>query len=206
MSEKHLTPEELVDVIEGTLAAARAAHADGCAECRRKMDELRSVMVKARAIEVPEPSPLFWDHFSARVREAVAAEPARTRQPWWAGWSVSRLTVALTVVTALLAIMVGTVMFRSADQAAPVERAVASVEPRAESAAAVDAPEVTDESAEWALVLEVAESLDLQDVDEVGLAVRQGAVERAVLELSADERRELGRLLQSALKSGSTES
>ena len=33
-------------------------------------------------VEVPEPSPLFWDHLSARVRDAVAAEPARR---WWSG-------------------------------------------------------------------------------------------------------------------------
>ncbi len=39
------------------------------------------MMSVAAEVEVPEPSPLFWDHLSARVGEAVAAEQA-PRRSW----------------------------------------------------------------------------------------------------------------------------
>ena len=45
-------------------------------DCYRLLYEL-----KKAAGEVPEPSPLFWNHLSARVRDAVAVEPIP--RAWW---------------------------------------------------------------------------------------------------------------------------
>ena len=56
---KHLTPAQLVDLIEGVLPAERAAHLGACARCRQQADELRAVICEAREVDVPEPSPLF---------------------------------------------------------------------------------------------------------------------------------------------------
>ena len=57
----------------------------------------------ASEVDGPEPSPLFWDHFSARVRDAVAAEAVR-RRSWFGDWNWTQLltTVSAGAVAALL--------------------------------------------------------------------------------------------------------
>jgi hypothetical protein len=77
----HLKPEELVDLAEGTVAEAKVPHLAACAVCRSQLEMLRSMDARARDFDVPEPSPLFWDHLSSRVHDAIAAEGA---QP--SGW------------------------------------------------------------------------------------------------------------------------
>src|SRR5262245_40928386 len=83
----HLTPEELIDLVEGTEAgdpidrSVLTGHLASCVECRRQFEEARGMLAVAAETPVEEPSPLFWDHLSSRVREAVAAESA-TRSSW----------------------------------------------------------------------------------------------------------------------------
>src|SRR5438105_826932 len=72
----HLTPEELIDLAEGARAEAAVPHLQACEICRHQIVTLRATMAAAADVDVPEPSPLFWDHLSQRVREAVAAEDA----------------------------------------------------------------------------------------------------------------------------------
>ena len=92
----HLTPEELIDSRERQLAPARQAHADDCAVCRAELARLEEVVLDVATVDVPEPSPLFWDHLSARIRDRVAHEPPPTagrERPlarltdWLTGWS-----------------------------------------------------------------------------------------------------------------------
>ena len=76
----HLSPEELTDYAEGARDPADAPHLQSCDICRHQVASLRktmSVLVGASSMNVPDPSPLFWDHLSQRVHEAVAAEQAR---------------------------------------------------------------------------------------------------------------------------------
>ncbi len=68
---RHLTAEQLVDIAEGTLAEVSVPHLASCEECRRQLGDLRAMMAEAATVDVPEPSPLFWDHLSARVSNAV---------------------------------------------------------------------------------------------------------------------------------------
>src|SRR4051794_31885113 len=91
----HLSPEEVLDIAEGARPAP--PHLAACEPCRRQLDELRAVMTTAAEVDVPEPSPLFWDHLSARVREAVAAEPV-TKDGWFPSWRVLVPIAALAVV------------------------------------------------------------------------------------------------------------
>ena len=54
------------------------------------------------AVDVPEPSPLFWDHLSARVREAVTADAVPAR-PWfgvgrWSWGLAAVMSVAVLVI------------------------------------------------------------------------------------------------------------
>ena len=83
----HLRPDEFVDAMDGALAAARGSHLETAPSAAPSCESPGRCGVKrAASTNDLEPSPLFWDHFSARVREAGdAREPAR--QPWWrTGW------------------------------------------------------------------------------------------------------------------------
>src|SRR5579871_7043009 len=75
----HLTPEQFVDIAEGTVAEGDVSHLSACAVCGRQLAEMRALMAEAADVEVPEPSPLYWDRLSARVRDAVAHEAERPR-------------------------------------------------------------------------------------------------------------------------------
>src|SRR5262245_59269938 len=76
---KHLTPSELVDAADGALAADRGTHLNACAACRSQVSDLTATLVATREVGASEPSPLFWEHFSARVRDAVAQESIAPR-------------------------------------------------------------------------------------------------------------------------------
>src|SRR4051812_50015291 len=86
---RHLSAAELVDYAEDALDVARAAHLDVCAVCRRRGDELRASLQQLSSVksDVPEPSPLFWDHLSARVQHGIdtAGGGSGVLSAWWAG-------------------------------------------------------------------------------------------------------------------------
>ena len=65
----HLKDDELVDLAEGARPESSAPHLASCEPCRRQVRDLRALMSVAAGVDVPEPSPLYWDHMSARVRE-----------------------------------------------------------------------------------------------------------------------------------------
>src|SRR5438132_12929430 len=75
----HLTPDDLVDLADGTRPESSAPHLASCATCRAQLNEMRAMMSAVADVDVPEPSPLFWNHFSQRVHEAVAAEDGAAR-------------------------------------------------------------------------------------------------------------------------------
>ena len=54
-------------------------------------------------------------------------------------------------------------------------------------------PGLSDE--DWNLVVSMAEDVTVDDADEPGLAVRPGASDRALTDLSSEQRTELARLL-----------
>ncbi len=180
----HLTPDELIDAAEDVLDAERHRHLDTCEFCGKEVEVLRALLREAAGVEIPEPSPLFWDHFSARVRQAVAEE----RSPavgWsrWFGWSTLAPAGALAAV---LIAMVATVA-RGPVPAAP-DTSVVEASPDA----AVD---VWLEDEDWAVVADLLGPVDWDTAGEAGLALVPGDAELAVLSLSEDEQRELSRLL-----------
>ena len=201
---------ELVDLIDGVLSEQRAAHLGACARCRQQADELRAVMREAREVDVPEPSPLFWDHLSARVREGVAAEPATGSPNWWPGWSPSRLALAFTAGAVILLGAVSGVMFRSPTEEVRlgVDRLAALQELGLGSADATsELFESWGDEPGWTLVVTVAQGIEWWDEPgAAGLLIGSSAAERAVLQLSIEERRELARLLQVELEGGGSES
>ena len=90
----HLTPDELIDALEAerdpaasSLPPDRQAHLTACEACRREVHALAATLSEAKRAGVPEPSPLFWNHFSERVSTAIDESPS---SPWpsWLRWQV----------------------------------------------------------------------------------------------------------------------
>jgi hypothetical protein len=184
----HLSPDERVDALDGTLEVSRQAHLDACAECRQELAALRTVLRVTAEDDVPEPSPLFWDHFEARVAAAVN-DVAAARVPWWRGSTRAWVTLA-TAAAILFAVWLSPLRTRVADVPETV---------------VADADLVTStigESAQWAFMSGVLETLE-QDDARVVLAPSPGAVDTAFESLSAAERDAFARLLQAELTEGS---
>src|SRR4051812_18263350 len=114
----HLSPAELLDVAEGAAEEASSMHLGVCVTCRQQVADLRSMMGAAASMEIPEPSPLFWNHLSARIRERVAAEdPVPNR--WHVGWQSWRLVAALGVAVVVVGVGMRLAMPPVADRNMP---------------------------------------------------------------------------------------
>ena len=199
----HLTDVEFVDLVDGTLAPARARHLDACESCRASASAIRETLSRAANAEIPEPSPLFWDHFSARVQEGVRAESVAPSG--WFGWAQSA-TMKWAMSGALLTLLLVAVVWR-----ASAPRPGSSASGHVATASSTD-PEAFDPDLDeaWALVRTVADDVarDTPASDEIawdevateGFGVRPGAVEHALVALTGDERSELLRLLQAETK------
>ena len=107
----HCSRSEFVDLIESSpsLAPDRVRHVEACERCRAEAETLRAAVALARADDGAEPSPLFWDHFSMRVAEAVRNEApvgsGNAAMMWlrrplatWAAVSTVTVLVSLTIV------------------------------------------------------------------------------------------------------------
>jgi hypothetical protein len=206
---RHLSRAELVDFIEASphLPAERSRHVSTCDECRADADALRSMRALARADEVPEPSPLFWDHFSARVADAVREQVTERNPDASDGTGWRRAPFATWAAAATMAVLVMlTVVWRTTLHAPAPARGPAiagtaagngTVAPGA--ASAVDESDVDADEA-WAVVRAAAQDLRWDEAHAAGLSAHPGAAEGLALELTADERSELGRLLDKELK------
>ena len=75
----HLSRDERLLALGRRARRRRASRTAMLPGCRAEVEALRGVLREVRAVDVPEPSPLFWDHLSARVGDAIAREPAPAR-------------------------------------------------------------------------------------------------------------------------------
>jgi hypothetical protein len=192
----HLSPSEFVDLSDGTLPATRAAHVNGCEACRAQADIIRDALrLTGASAPVPEPSPLFWDHLSARVREAVAEAPSRSM--FGSGWrGLQPLAAGFLVVALLFAAVVVTRDARQRSAPQTTRTSVPAAEPEHGADPSLDA----SHALEWAVLTAAAADLRFEEAHDAGMAVPAAAVDRAVTQLTRDELSELGRLLQSELK------
>jgi len=197
----HLSPSEFIDLADGALADARAAHAASCEACRAQAATVRDALrIAENPGAVPEPSPLFWDHLSARVREAVATEP-RPRAAFGLGLRVRPLLPALAILVAVFSVA----LLRHESRRAAVPERISS-SPAAMTTDAIHEADTTlyaghDEV--WAVLTAAAADLRIEDAHAAGMEIQPAAVDRAVLGLSSAELTELGRLLQSEMKRSS---
>jgi len=139
------------------------------------------VLNEAKLSSAPEPSPLFWKHFSARVNEAIDTDAANA-WPQWLRWQVLLPLGAVAMI--ILALMI------SIPKLAPDDAFVAPA-----AFVASDAPAVDDN---WGAFVELVGELDLETASAAGV-IEPGVADQAVLSLNAEERLELSRLLQAEL-------
>jgi hypothetical protein len=194
----HLSRDECLDAAEGTLEAARAHHLESCAVCRQEVGALRAILSEIAEAPVPEPSPLFWEHFSARVREAVRAEAEASPSPrWeWLRWSTLMPMAALAAVVVMV---VATLPWDPTRGGGPGGLRSTAAAPGAGASVTVPSIEPVAADLAWGAFAELVGPLDWDTASEAGLAVLPGEAELVVGELSDDERRELMALLTGEL-------
>ena len=189
----HLGPDELIDAIDGALSATRRGHLDTCERCRSEAAALHALMADVRASTIPEPSPLFWDQFSARVKRAISEEPPAPRARWFR-WPVLAPVAALALIVLALVSAVADYPHSPAQgTAGPVHRE--AVMPVGDDQIDVEAP--------WAVVAELVGGLDVDAARDAGIATAPGVADSVILELSLGEQQELIRLLREELRAGS---
>ncbi len=102
----HVRDDELMDAAEGIAAPDVRRHVLACAACREKVAEAAGGWDLARAADVPEPPPLFWDTFRRQVGRRVGSE-RRLRPTVWA--PALAAAAAATIAIGMLAPRPGTV-------------------------------------------------------------------------------------------------
>lgn len=183
----HLTSDELVDALDGVLETARKDHLDACRPCQRRLAGLAAVLRDTRDVHVPEPSPLYWQHLSDRVRAAIDAEPL-TAGRWrnWLRWPVLAPIGALALIVMALIVAVPR---RQPPATAVVVNNAPDTAP---------APDVAADD-NWVVVADLVGDLDWDTAVSAGLTLAPDAADQAVLELTAAEQQELTRLLKAEL-------
>ena len=156
----HLSPNDLLAAVDGSLDLSKAAHLSSCPTCEASVTELRALVAGLKTDGVPEPSPLFWDHFSERVRNAAAAEP----QP--SGWTLGWRVWAMLGSSAAAFILVVVVRHGSVNPIGP-----ADVAPPSSTVAALPAvvtPSLnTTEAEPTAAMMQAASNLSPDDLNSV---------------------------------------
>lgn len=190
----HLSSQEFVNAIDLVLEPGRQAHLDRCVSCQAQLQELRKVVEDAAgAGAVPAPSPLFWEHFHARVLTAVGTESVRASRQ--GAWSPARVKVWIAACATMVAVAAGVTLYRgrptvpmssgSMTDATGIEGAVAP---------ALDGDE-------WEFVAGMIGALEDADVHEVLVPIHD-ALDTAFEGLSDAERDRFVQLLQAELTEG----
>lgn len=215
MGMAHCTPDELMDVVDGTRSIASLPHVADCAACRAQLDELRATLGEMAAVDVPEPPPHYWRQLSAHVRDAVQREQGGGGYRSWLGVGASwQIAWPLAAVVALvLAVLVAP--RGGFDRQPPVETpaaeprtpTVASSSSGASEAGPVDGSRTPDETTGGDAVNEplIAFMQDLaegMDAETAGASLRPdvSVADAAVEDLSDDERVEMRRLIEEAMR------
>jgi len=185
----HLSPEEFVDAIEGALASSRLAHLEQCEACRQEAASLGTLARQVdAATEVPEPSPLFWDHLSRRINEATASDVTPPSGWWRAAWRPMLAGGAMIATAALVVMMRGPLV--------PGPQPTPALAPSPVSVTSANTPDepVEEGDAAWDLVVAMASELPHEAVHNV----LPSGPDTAVLgeSMTARERQEFVRLLK----------
>jgi hypothetical protein len=201
----HLNPARLVDLAEGVEAEEAVPHLAECDRCRRALAELRATMAgitwpgdaggpgSPGSNDVPEPSPLFWDHLSARVRDAVAEEG----RPGRFGWLRPRWIAPALAGMLALAIIAIAVRSAKAPPPPPIPSPTLSIAASAPPSLPPLEPLGAADDPALGLIEDYGTALNWDDMrEEIAVVSHVGGIDEAVTTLSAEERQELQRLLE----------
>jgi len=191
----HLSPDAFIDLLDGAVDEASVPHLAQCTDCRTQLEAARSAWMAAHDVEVPEPSPLFWDHLSRRVNTAVAAEPVPSSR-WRTGWN---WRVAL-ISTAAAAALVGAVALRVPPQRTTTALPAASRPSASTIETGPTGLEPLPDDPSLTFVADLASNVEWDSADAFGVPTVSDA-DRVVAEMNDDERAELRRLLNEELGS-----
>jgi hypothetical protein len=104
----HLDPAHLVDLLESRGTSAAAAHVDRCEHCRSQLASLRATIEVISTDDIPDPSPVYWDHFASRVNERIDAPVSG-----WTAWTRRpAFAAALACASVLLVLFLGARAFQ----------------------------------------------------------------------------------------------
>jgi hypothetical protein len=193
----HLSEREVIDAVEGVLTAGRRPHVDSCERCKQALERMSAVLRETRAVDVPEPSPLFWKTFTTGVLDAINDPAPAHRRFAWSGpaWRPAVISGAVTCVVIAFVFVFVFVFVLGVDRGPRQDARVGG----AERSAVQPAPMRDDgfeTDPEWTLLARVADGMDWESAEAAGLSLRPGAAERAAEQLSHDEQIELERLLR----------
>ena len=90
----------VTDALSPAGRARVAAHLDACADCRRAVEESRTLLASLAA-GVPAPPPIDWGRYRADLRARVQAGP---RRAWWARPMPAVLAAGVATAVLLLAV------------------------------------------------------------------------------------------------------
>jgi hypothetical protein len=195
----HLSAGELLDLAEGIADERSFPHLGSCGDCRAQLQDARAALALVNVVEVPEPSPLFWDRLSARIHDAVAAErrSGNAARKQWRRWQLAA-PIAAAAVIVIAAVSVVPRMTRTVPAGPTPAVAV-------DASASVLDPPIGDD-ASLSFVADLASDLDWEGAAQAGFAARADAVDGVLPTLSASETAELQRLLTEALAQPPTRS
>jgi hypothetical protein len=186
---RHLSREDVLARLEGgSLTASAEHHLRVCARCQEEVASLEVVFRGMREADVPEPSPLFWEHLGSRVREAVALEPEPRRPalwvPGWRWWAPA---------SGLAAAVVALVLASNSPAPLPAELRPAPAPPGLAAASAAD----EDAQDAWELIVHVAANAEAGESADIWLA--PSSADTAATELPAEEQAQLMKVLSEEL-------
>ena len=178
----HLTAEQFVEALDGALSGVHARHLDACEACQRELGDMRRLLTVARADEMPEPSPLFWEHLSARVAEATTQAPAAG---WWTwAWRpLAAIAVSCAAVALVLVMQTST----------PAPSAVAA----ADEAAGVGAFDAEP----WGAAAQLTAKLSPAEAEQMALA-SGGTAAGIIADLTPEQRAALIKLIKAEIARG----
>lgn len=144
----------------------------------------------ANALDVPEPSPLFWEHFPGRVRAAIAAAPPSPAVVWW-----RRRAFVMTCALALAGGLSSWAVWQATRDGGAGVEPTTIVEAPVGDQPIVSLDEAGDDTG-WEVVSSVAASAGIETLREAGFGVSPGGADAAIEGLSEAERATLVALLQ----------
>ena len=181
----HLSSNQFADAAEGTVPPVVVEHLGHCDACRATLADLRSALTDAAVPERVEPSPLFWEHFSQRVRAAtdVKAVPRRL-------WTWRPVVLAAGFAGALV---VG-VLLRPHTPPAASSAGAPVATANATPSGTADAPSVDDGTVD--VVSAVSGDLSFDEARVADLLPSGAGVALAVDHLTESQKRELLRIVR----------